>query len=196
MITITKDDDHNISIMPEYTIDVFLARRAVEDIADKIEDKAKELAPLGETGALKAHPVEVHHHTILSAFERIDTRSFSIGGGFSIRGGNPLNRGQFSRGGVSAIPAEDVEQIDITLPEEPRHAKWVHNGTGIYGTFKTPIVPTHKKLLVFEYHGIKYKRKSVAGQAPQPYLSDAYVIINREYVPVRIAQLRAEIRTT
>jgi len=213
MITITKDDDDRISIIPEYTLDLFLAERAARDIADAIENQAREEAPLGETGALKAHPVDIDikHRGFagrpgipgLSAGE-IVTPFPSFGGGFTVRGaggrfvkgGSVLEPGTRGRNRIPSTPGGDVQEIEITVAREPRHAIWVHNGTGIYGEHKHPIIPTHKKLLKFTYHGIRYLRKSVAGQEANPYLERAYVIINRTYVPVRIEQLRAEIHGT
>jgi len=49
------------------------------------------------------------------------------------------------------------------------YAEFVHNGTGLYGQYKTKIVPKKGKALKtpFGY------RKSVAGQKAQPYLKDA-----------------------
>ncbi|GHV59026.1 hypothetical protein FACS1894103_1590 [Campylobacterota bacterium] len=73
---------------------------------------------------------------------------------------------------------EDIEVFDDHINEgfvevgnskNAPYAKWVHGGTGIYGQYKTPIVPKHKKALKTPY-GI---RKSVKGQKANPYLDKA-----------------------
>lgn len=71
------------------------------------------------------------------------------------------------------------------------YAKWVHEGTGLYGPHKTPIVPTRTRsasggppYLKFQWDGggvntqSKDKRgwvfaRSVRGSKPQPFLADA-----------------------
>ena len=52
------------------------------------------------------------------------------------------------------------------------YAKYVHNGTGLYGPHKTRIVPKKKKALAFTYKGKKVVCKSVKGQRAQPYLEE------------------------
>lgn len=56
-----------------------------------------------------------------------------------------------------------------------RHAKWVHNGTGIYGPRRRPIRPTRGKYLVFTPKGAKGKIfvREVKGMRPNPFLADA-----------------------
>jgi hypothetical protein len=193
-----------------------LTRIALKDIAGKIQDEAKVQAPMGETGALKAHPVDIRQTgqgspgffdpgregTILRPGESIETRAPSFGGGFTVRGAG----GRFVRGGATrepgrrpssfaGIPEGEFDQIDITVAREPRHAIWVHDGTGIYGPHRSPIVPRRAKNLVFRSHktGRRFVLPSVKGQKPQPFLDEAFVIINNTYIPVRIEKLRLEI---
>jgi hypothetical protein len=175
-----------------------IARRllyeAIDDMGDKIEELARLNAPIGEGkftykgrrltqgGALKRHPID-----------RLDTRigvGQSIKGeapGFaSVRGGDPANRGRFSKG-KAAYPGELVASSVITLPKEPHYAKFVHFGT------TTPIVSPTGKLMKFFYKGKKYRAYAVKGQEPQPYLEEAFNKVNLYYVDIKVRELKAEI---
>lgn len=77
------------------------------------------------------------------------------------------------------------ERATVTVGTPVHYAKYVHDGTGIHGPHGTPIVPVTAKALKFRYSGPggskttpKEKRgwvfaKSVKGQKPQPFLTDA-----------------------
>jgi len=168
-----------------------LVKEAMEDIGDEIEDIAKIEAPMGETGALKAHPVDKAEIT-LGILERFGARApkgspGGIGGRFVP---DPVGGGEL------------VATEMISLPEVPEHAKWVHNGTGIYGPRKSYIVPHHapsegaKEAFMTwkDKDGKPARARKVKGQPPNPYLERAFVIINREYIPARVARLRLEIK--
>jgi len=157
-------------------------RDAVDDIADEIEAEARIQAPEGDTGALKAHPIERDDARIGIA----DVRNPLFGGGFAFRGPSGFIPGV-------GQPGEVIAQINISLPTKPAHAVWVHEGTGIYGPHNSPIVPRTHPYLVFHIDGRKFVRKSVRGQPPQPYLLEAYLVVNRTFVPARIARLRASV---
>jgi hypothetical protein len=56
------------------------------------------------------------------------------------------------------------------------YAKWVHDGTGIYGPKARPITPKSAKYLAFKWKKRGNKQmflKSVKGMKPNPYLKDA-----------------------
>lgn len=175
---------------------VFLLRDALDDIADRIEEIAKILAPSGESGSggspgdLKAHPTE--RQTIFGAVETraplFVKKGEQPGASFAIRG----PRGFVPGRGTAA--KETVSHIEITLPDHPEYARWVHTGTGVFGPYKTPIVPVHAKRLIYYQHGEKHIARSVKGQPAQPYLHQAYEFVDRDYVPKRIALLRTEIK--
>jgi hypothetical protein len=190
-IEITQNSSGNISIFGRAKIDaaIHLVREAVEDIGDEIEDVAKTEAPLGETGALRLHPVErseIGIGTIEAATGRARHPAGSPGG----------IGGRFAFGGPTG---ETIVRQKITLPEEPKYAKWVHDGTGIYGPRGEAIRPHTKQFLVFFFDkalgsGDKFFGKEVKGQQKNPYLERTFVIISGEYVPIRIERLRAEIK--
>lgn len=161
-----------------------LLRDAVDDIGEQIEQKAKDLAPRGKTGALKEHPVDRDE---ASGFVATDFPL--IGGGFAGRGPGGL----FVKGLPFSAPGRVVARQTITVARIPKHAVWVHDGTGIYGPHRSPIVPRRAKYLKFEYKGRIWRLKSVRGQRAQPFLTDAFLIINRTYVPARVELLRAEL---
>jgi hypothetical protein len=184
-----KVEEGRLELFDKTMSAIFLTEKAIRDIADAIKNQAKEEAPEGETGALKAHPVEITQQSLLGAGEKLEPFP-SIGGGFTVRGAG----GRFTRGGiVPSTAGQTFDKVLITLPDHPHYAKFVHNGTGIYGTFHTPIVPRKAKLLKFTYHGITYRRPWVYGQQANPYLQNAFLYVNRTYIPARIEKLRLEI---
>jgi HK97 gp10 family phage protein len=81
------------------------------------------------------------------------------------------------------------------------YAKWVEAGTGIFGVFKHPIVPTTGNFLrwkVFDPNLAPRDRpyfyaRSVKGQRPQRFMRRAYNETRTIYVPYRIQLLKAEI---
>lgn len=209
-ITITKDSDPiKISVFDEEAA-LHLTAETVRDIARALAEEASEQAPLGKTGALKAHPVDVnevtryvpHHVGNNLPFGSVVEPFPSFGGGFTVRGAG----GRFVKGGSQLEPGtrgrgrsftgEELELIEVTLPEEPRHAVWVHEGTGIYGPEHEVIRPhPPNKIMVWENEdGNTIKAKFVRGQKPNPYLENAFVIINRTYIPARVEELRLEIK--
>lgn len=56
-----------------------------------------------------------------------------------------------------------------------RYARWVHDGTGIYGPRRRPIRPRRAKVLVFETKVGRRKvfAREVRGMTPNRYLRDA-----------------------
>jgi hypothetical protein len=162
-----------------------LTQKAIEDIGDNIVLGARLFAPEGDTGALQAHPVDRDK----SKAGVVVGAAPLFGGGFAVRG----PKGQFFFGGTDVSPGQVFYREIITIAEIPVHAKWVHNGTGIYGPHRSPIVPTHKPYLVFQGRYGKVVTRSVRGQPAQPFLLQAYRVANRSYVPFRLALLRGEL---
>jgi hypothetical protein len=208
------------------TIIPFQIRNWVNDLAEEVQRKAQEFAPIGAPppmgssrmpGQLKKEGIlrtEVHRTSGagdggVPGEEVTGVRGFAAKGEnlgpLMIRGGNPLNTGQFSRatrtfaaghvftggfGGPSATYTSSV-----FLNPAVRHAKWVHGGTGLYGRFHRPIVPTVASHLVFWYRGRKWALPSVRGQHPNPFLTEAYEYVNNIYAPAKLSELRAEIQS-
>lgn len=172
-----------------------LLRNAVDDMADAIEAEVQRTVPVGETGRLKLHPLD-RDDTRIGIVEPGITQ-FARGGGPGVPGARGVG-GRFIRGGAGLTPGELVARSTITLPAEPKHAVWVHDGTGIYGPRGTPIVPRTHEFMHFDWiKGIRRKKgfmlREVQGQKPQPYLTEAFLLINSIYVPARVELLRAQI---
>lgn len=55
------------------------------------------------------------------------------------------------------------------------YGNFVHDGTGIYGKNKTPIVPVTANYMTFKIGGTQYFRKSVKGQKPNRYFNKAFL---------------------
>lgn len=161
-----------------------LTQEAIEDIGDNIVLGARLFAP-EDTGELQAHPVDRDK----SKAGIVVGEAPLFGGGFAVRG----PKGQFFFGGVDVTPGDVFYREIITVAERPVHAKWVHNGTGIYGPHRSPIVPRTKPFLVFQGKFGKIVTTSVRGQPAQPFLLNAYRIANRSYVPFRLMLLRGEL---
>jgi hypothetical protein len=184
-----------------------LLRDAVDDIANKIEDAAKTFAP-EDRGKLKLHPVDRDDTRILetpSFFSPgfgTQTNVPAFGGGFSVRG----PKGRFIKPKFLSpsvfIPGELVARSTITVAEEPFYAKFVHDGTGIYGP-KGTVITAHdpdgfmtfpaSRFPTARFKRKEYRFKFVKGQEAQPYLNKAFLLINSTYVPIRIERLRAQI---
>lgn len=190
----------------------------INAIAREVEDKAKEFAPEGSPPPLGSSrfPGQLHDEGII----RNDAHEYSIpggdeglagetvtgihafGGGFSVRGGNPFNRGQFSGATTTrdpgyrfkgyARPRSFIEASVYLNPAVP-HARWVHEGTGIYGPHHSPIVPRVAPYLVFHWHGRLWRKKSVRGQQANPFLTNAFIYVNNIYTPAKVSELRAEL---
>ena len=154
---------------------------AIEDIADKIEEEAREQAPV-DSGELQAHPVDRDE----GRFGTV-TNVPLFGGGFAIRGLSGFIPGR------GETPGELVAEIKLSVPEDPPQAIFVH-GTGLYGP--TRAVITAKRpggRMVFEIDGKIFKRRTVRGQRANPYFERAFDIINSTYVPRRLARLRRQV---
>ncbi|HLR97592.1 MAG TPA: hypothetical protein VK053_23935 [Jiangellaceae bacterium] len=54
-----------------------------------------------------------------------------------------------------------------------RHALWVHEGTGIYGPRRAPIVPRRAQVLAWRDRGGWRYARSVRGMRPRPFLRRA-----------------------
>lgn len=185
-----------------------LLAKAVEDIADEVEAAAKVKAPMGPTGELKIHPVDradtvvTHIPDFFSPGVGTRTGIPLFGGGTAVRGpgGRFISPSEFQA--PVFIQGELTARSVITVAREPKHAIWVHDGTGIYGPRRKMI--TAKKpggFMTFPaarwptavFKRKNYRFRSVKGQPPNPYLTEAYLLIERTFMPVRIEQLRAEI---
>ncbi len=184
MLTMLRADDGKFELSLSGAVARRLLLETLDDIGKEIEDIARANAP----GSLSVTGVERF------GAGGLDPGVAAFGGGFSFRGGDPRNRGRFSKR-PSALEFQDDRVVSVVqVPEEPEHARWVHGGTGIYGPHASPIVPVRGNFMWFHAYGRKWKLASVKGQPAQPYLDEAQEIVRSTYVPMRIARLRAAIK--
>ena len=172
-----------------------LLRRHVDDVANQVQSTAERLAPRGPSGRLKAEGV-IKHAEVGESLSGIVTGARAFGGGFSVRGAG----GRFVGATKAESPGTTLSSLAnhsysavVELNPAVPHAKWVHGGTGIFGPYKSPIVPRRAEYLVFYWHGRKWRKKSVRGQRPQPFLTEAFEYVRNVYEPAKLSQLRAEI---
>lgn len=90
-------------------------------------------------------------------------------------------------------PGGLVVKTELSVPSEPKYAKWVHDGTGIYGPHGTPIVPRKAPFMVFSIDGKWFRKREVKGQQAQPYLREALEEASHTIIPIRLAELRARL---
>lgn len=88
--------------------------------------------------------------------------------------GNPLLRQEGTLARSLTLGGEsNVKEIDgntITVGTQLPYAKWLQEGTGIYGPSGKPITPKNARVLVFIINGVTYFCKSVKGSPPRPFL--------------------------
>ena len=90
-------------------------------------------------------------------------------------------------------PGGLVVKTELSIPAKPKYAKWVHDGTGIFGPKGVPITPRKAPFMVFQIDGKWFKKKEVKGQVPQPYLREALEEAELTIIPIRLAELRARL---
>lgn len=82
----------------------------------------------------------------------------------------------------------------VGLKKDPKYGIFVHDGTGIYGPRKSPIVPRTAPYLKFTIGDRHFRLRSVKGQEAQPFMDEAFFIINRFYVPFKVQELKTRIK--
>lgn len=64
-------------------------------------------------------------------------------------------------------------KLGVEVGTNVHYAKWVHQGTGLYGPHNRMIVPRHSKVLRWRNKGRYIYTKHVKGMRPNPFLRDA-----------------------
>lgn len=90
-------------------------------------------------------------------------------------------------------PGGLVVKTELAVPKVPKYARWVHDGTGVYGPRGVPITPRKAPFMVFNIDGKWFRKKSVQGQQPQPFLREAMEDAERTVIPIKLAELRARL---
>ena len=92
-------------------------------------------------------------------------------------------------------PGGLVVKTELAVPSKPKYAKWVHDGTGVFGPRGVPITRRKAPFMVFFWEGKWHRRTEVAGQRPQPYLKEAVEAAQNTVIPIKLAELRAKLET-
>lgn len=88
-----------------------------------------------------------------------------------MRGEMPVGKTRKLSGNVQAQTDGLTGSVGPNLDITP-YAVWVHRGTGLYGPFKSRIVPVRKKALYWP--GARHPVKSTAGQVANPFVERTY----------------------
>lgn len=178
-----------------------LLKDHVDDLAREVQQRASDFAPRGPTGRLKAAGTIKSFRDDITGDNGIPSGAVvtdisSFGGGRAVRGpggrfvaASKLEEGHVFSGALTNHNYTAVVQLNPAV----KHAVWVHEGTGLFGPYHSPIAPRKAKYLVFYWHGRKWMKKSVRGQQAQPFLTEAFEYVSNVYEPAKISQLRAEI---
>lgn len=133
------------------------------------------------------------HKLLVGALEDIQERIYD-----TARHLAPEDTGILKREGIGKTPirriAPNIWRGTVGLKREPFYGIFVHDGTGIYGPRKSPIVPRTAPYLKFTIGDRTFRLKSVRGQEAQPFVTEAYRIVNDTYVPFRVEELRVALR--
>ena len=94
----------------------------------------------------------------------------------------PIDNGTL-RSSIQIIPAQRVNNtLAGSVGTRTKYAEWVERGTGIYGPYKTPIVPKTKPFLVFKTNDGRWIRtRSVKGMRPTWFMKNS-LIDNRLFI--------------
>lgn len=184
-----------------------LIKKAVDDIADELQEQIDYELPTDVTGALRAHPVD-RDDTKIQIIPDYYSPGFGtpttiplFGGGTAVRGpGGRFVKPSYYTPSVF-VSGEIIAKSVFTIPEKPKHAIWVHEGTGIHGPRGQMITARNNDYMKFPasrwptaiLKRAMYRFKEVKGQEANPYLVKAFLKIDTTYVPIRLQALEAEI---
>jgi hypothetical protein len=151
-------------------------------------------------------------HYILDAVGDITQTIASLARRFA-----PGSLGLESIGTEPAVAAGNIYRAMVGVRDTPKHAKFVHGGTGVFGPLHRPYTITKKQthfapdwgidrtgrmnpavgnvFKITSGHGEIYFRRQVTimGQRPQPYLIEAFDLAKRSEVPLRVRHLARQL---
>lgn len=87
----------------------------------------------------------------------------------------PVRTGRLRASIQSTMPQRVGNLVISYVYTDVNYGRFVHDGTGIYGPRRAPIVPVNSRFLVFTPDGASSPvfARSVKGSRPQPFLTDA-----------------------
>lgn len=72
----------------------------------------------------------------------------------------------------ASLTVQEVDAQTVAMGTNLEYARFVHQGTGLWGPLRRRITPTTKQAL--HWPGARHPVKSVKGQPPQPFLQTAW----------------------
>lgn len=103
---------------------------------------------------------------------RVQTQARRNLGGSTGTGPKRIDTGLLRASISTQLRQNGPESLAVRIGTNVFYAIWIHEGTGIYGPRKTPIVPKTARYLRFKPKGADHYiyRKSVKGIRPNPFL--------------------------
>lgn len=89
----------------------------------------------------------------------------------------PFKTGQLRKSITSQVLSDTEAVVGTNL----YYARWVHDGTGLYGPMRRKIVPKKKKAL--HWPGAAHPVKSIKGMKARPFLAQAAEELTRRPLP-------------
>lgn len=75
----------------------------------------------------------------------------------------------------------EVKAVEGLVAVNEKYGQWLERGTGLFGPYRTPIVPVRKKVLVFRVGGRTVVARSVKGMRARPFFQPA-IEISQPYI--------------
>jgi len=118
--------------------------------------------------------------------KKVETRAKQNLGGSTGSGPRRINTGLL-RASITSQLVTRRNELAVRIGTNVYYARWVHDGTGIYGPHKVKITPKTARALVFrsKIYGAKHGKwagkvvvRSVKGMRGNPFLADAIGAFN------------------
>jgi hypothetical protein len=94
---------------------------------------------------------------------------------------------------TSSTPGTRFPTIEVGLTDHPKYAIFVHEGTGIFGPLHKPIFASPGNVFSWESRGRRVFAQFTFGQRPQPFLEEAILWAEFNYIPVRVQMLGVQV---
>lgn len=103
---------------------------------------------------------------------KVQSRARQLLSGTDARHPRRVDTGKF-RSSVQVTLLYEGSTPKVRVGTRDRRARWIHDGTGIYGPHRQRIVPVYRKALRFQAGGKTVFARSTKGMRANPFLRDA-----------------------
>lgn len=137
----------------------------------------------------------INHHRIVRGSYFFATRRLKEGLE-RVKQEAPVGKTNVLKDSISIDVKSQGDVLTGSLKVSAKHAKWVHEGTGIYGPSGDPIIPQRSKVLVFFWNKQnKWMRvRSVRGQPANPFLKRGAKILRDRVASTLPKEVRQDIK--